>query len=150
MDDAMIKIRTKEYINDIELEKVIIQDKGGRIFEGYTDNFSPSIPCFHIFQRSDESTYTHTKVYFDGLKLIFFEHDHEDIPFDNDDEHLPINQISSGRKLEITFHDGEVIIGTWIDCSPNNHGFFLLTDGNNITKRVFVCNASIRKIDYCK
>ena len=150
INDAMITFRTKEHMNDIEMEKVIIEDKDGRIFEGYTDNFSPIIPFFHIFQMIGTSTYTHTKVYFDGLKLISFVHGHTDIPFNSDNEHLPIHRISSGRKIEITFHDGEVMIGTWTECPLNNHGFFLLTDGNNTAKKVFVCNASIRKIHYCK
>lgn len=54
-----------------------------------------------------------------------------------------------GRKLEVTFEDGEVLLGTTLSYRPGGHGFFVHPadkKANNI--RVFVSSASVRHVRF--
>ena len=47
------------------LDMISIQYADGRFSEGYTDDFSPTIPFFHLSQITDKSHDENTKIFFD-------------------------------------------------------------------------------------
>ena len=52
-----------------------------------------------------------------------------------------------GRKIRVTFEDGEVLAGFCMGYSPDRLGFFVVpadTSGNN--NRVFVVNAGVKDV----
>ena len=55
----------------------------------------------------------------------------------------------SGRKVEVTFIDGEVLVGTTLGYDPKRQGFFIFPadpKSNNI--RVYVVSSVVEKVRY--
>ncbi len=80
------------------------------------------------------------------LKAIFFVHD-----FEGDPAHRPgvDTSIEHGRRIEVTFVDGEVLAGTTLTYSPEGRGFFVTpldTRGNNV--RIFVAPGAVRHVKF--
>ncbi len=128
-------------------KKVILEYADGSSMSGYTNDFFPNIPFFHLLKFSDSSRDKETMIHLDDLKRIFFEEDiKEDISTHK--QSLSENKGTSGDKLEIVFKDGEILTGTVIDYRPNSFGFSVLTDRNNDPLMVFATSSAIRKIRY--
>ena len=141
-DEKLIELGIRENIANKEIDIITIQYTDGRFSEGYTDDFSPTIPFFHLSQIADKSQAEDSKIYFDNIKLIYFIQSTEDNAVDNNDKCIP----PFGPEIEVTFKDGEVLQGIMIESRPNGFGFFLLTDQNNIMRKVFVLDTAIKKI----
>jgi hypothetical protein len=63
---------------------------------------------------------------------------------DNGFDHQP-----RGRKIEVTFQDGEMMIGSTMTHKPDGRGFFLQpanSRGNNL--RIYVVTAAIRHMRF--
>ncbi len=57
--------------------------------------------------------------------------------------------IERGRRIEVTFEDGEVLVGTTLTYSPDGRGFFVMpldTRGNNV--RIFVAPGAVRHVKF--
>ena len=56
---------------------------------------------------------------------------------------------SQGRRVEVTFSDGEVVLGTTLNYRPDGQGFFVspADPGANNT-RVFVVSAALRRVRF--
>ena len=55
----------------------------------------------------------------------------------------------SGRKVEVTFKDGEVLVGSTLSYDPKRQGFFIFPadpKSNNI--RVYVVSYFVKKVRY--
>jgi hypothetical protein len=55
----------------------------------------------------------------------------------------------SGKKVEVTFIDGEVLVGTTLGYNPKRQGFFIFPadpKSNNI--RVYVVSSAVEKVRY--
>jgi len=129
-------------IVDRDLDMIAIQFSDGSFCEGYTDDFSPTIPFFHLFQFSEKYQDKGLKIYFDNVKLIYFPGSNKDDFDNNSDKCLS----PSRHEIEVTFKDGHVLRGIMIKSRPNSCGFSLLTGQNNSATRVFVVDAAIKKI----
>ena len=131
--------------NENFYKKVTLQYKDGRLLTGYTNDFFPNIPFFHLFQPYDKPTDKDTIIYLDELKRISFDQNSKENIF-HDTQHHSENKGITNDKVEIVFKDGEVLRGTIIDYRPNSFGFFLWTDINNVPMKAFVISSAMRKI----
>jgi len=82
------------------------------------------------------------------LKALFFVKD-----FTGNSEHRELNQFTGGqipgRKVEVTFADGEVIVGTTLGYDPSRPGFFVTPadpESNNL--RVFIVSTAVSNFRY--
>jgi hypothetical protein len=72
--------------------------------------------------------------------------------FEGNPGHVEEKQFATrplGRKIEVTFRDGEVLVGSTLNYRPDGQGFFVQpadTRSNNL--RVFVTHAVIRHIRF--
>jgi len=141
-DEKMVNVGIKKNLDTKTLDRLEIQDTDGMFFKGCSDDFSPLIPFFHLYQDTEKSREKGAKIYLDNVKLIYFMRSTEDDSFEKSEKRIP----PPGPTIEVTCKDGEVLQGIMIDSRPNGFGFFLLTNQNNITKRVFVVDTAIKKI----
>ena len=132
----------KENIVQKELDIITIQHVDGRFSEGYTNDFSPTIPFFHLSQLAEKYQDEGKKIYFDTIKLIDFIQSVEDNSFEKCDTCTP----PSGPTIEVTFKDGQVLQGMMIDSRPNGFGFFLFVNQNNRKRKVFLVDTAIQRI----
>ena len=125
--------------------KVVVAYLDGRRLKGYTSDFSPSRDHFLLFpdgvgpKPGDHGT----PVRVAELKALFFVKDFAGDPAHNDASgpfQLP------GKPIEVTFSDGEKLIGSSVAYNPKNLGFFMQPadpDGNN--ERIFIVNLNTKR-----
>ena len=129
--------------------KVVVHYLDGRVIKGVTLDFVPNKQSFHLGDTTDE--WKVTEVLSRSLKAVFFVK-----TFAGDAAHEPPPdcgelQHSAGRKLRVTFHDGEVIVGTSTGYAPGRDGFFLLPadpGGNN--ERIYIFAHATREVEALK
>ena len=81
------------------------------------------------------------------LKALFFVRDFAGNPTYKDQK--AFTAPPEGRELEVTFDDGEVLLGSTLSYQPEAHGFIVHPadkHGNNI--RVFVSSAAVRHVQF--
>jgi len=129
----------------MEPVKVIIRYADGKILKGYTMDFFPNKPSFHVnpaeIGRADKGI----EVMVNQLKAIFFVKDFSGNSSHRDQKHFVEGQQVSGRKAEVTFTDGEVIVGSTIGYDPKRPGFFFTPadlQANNL--RVYVVSSAVK------
>lgn len=117
--------------------KAIVAFLDGRRLKGYIYNFSAQKNSFRLFLEQDPVQGQGTDVHLKELKAIFFAKD-----FVGNREYTESQVLTSQngcRKAEVTFRDGEKLVGTTDAYNPQKTGFFLVpADPRSNNLRVFV------------
>ena len=126
--------------------KVVARYADGRLVKGYTFDFGPSQPRFHVFEQPSASGPS-TQVLVRELKAVFFVRDLIGNPARQDGQKFPSGEATAGPHVKVRFHDGEVMVGT-ADSPPTDPiGFVLIPadpESNNL--RVYVVAAATRAV----
>ncbi len=131
--------------------KVVVRYPDNRLLKGYTFNFNPDSPFIDIFPAASGPEGEAIQVEANDLKAIFFVRDFEGNPSYNDRRFVPDGEWLTGRKVEVTFTDGEVLLGTTMGYDPRRIGFFVFPiDPRSNNLRVFVVNRSTRSVRYVR
>lgn len=122
----------------MECAKVVLRYSDGRVLKGYTYDFHPDRPELHLHSAVEPGGTAAVRVSLRELKAVFFV---KDFQGDGHPPRLsaPIPGVSCGRKVEVTFADGEHLVGRSLAYHPKHQGFFVFpadASGNNL--RVFV------------
>ena len=124
--------------------KVVAHFSNGTVLKGQTWDFAPARKNFHLTLTAGGGQ---IPVALPDLKAVFFVRD-----FEGDSDYVRRWNLdcgdNTGKKLMITFADGEVLFGTTQGFHPEETSFFLYPadpDSNNI--RVFVINSSVQSIE---
>lgn len=128
--------------------KVVARYVDGRVVKGFSQDFFPNKDRFHI-SPADKSSDEGVEVFFKLLKAVFFVRDFAGDAQYNERKEYTQGDRPSGRKIEVTFKDGEVLVGTTMAYDANRPGFFLFPadpKSNNI--RVFAVTAAVKRVRY--
>jgi len=109
----------------MEPSKTVMRDADGRIFKGYTQDSSPDKPAFHLYKEYPQFSEEAGEVLVKHLKGIFFVHDFLGNPKSREPKKIPNGTKVYGQKVEITFRDKEVMVGSTLDYNPQQPSFFL-------------------------
>jgi hypothetical protein len=126
-------------------QKVIARYRDGRMLGGFTNDFHPSKAQLHLAPTPCSRDITVIPLV--QLKALFFVRE-----FAGDSTYVERKDFIDpppGRKLEITFHDDEVLLGTTLGYQSGGHGFFVQPadrDSNNL--RVFVTASGIQQFRF--
>jgi hypothetical protein len=127
--------------------KVVVARLDGQRLKGYVSNFSATRDYFRLFPAENSPHEAGTDVGFRTLKAVFFVKD-----FEGRREHhdtYDVKASAHGRKIEVTFQDGEKIVGTTEAYNPQKLGFFLFpADPESNNTRVFVINSNVQKVSF--
>jgi hypothetical protein len=130
---------------DATYRKVVARYVDGRLVKGYTFDFGPAQPRFHIFSEPTASG-TSIQVFLRDLKALFFVRDLVGNPTRQDRRDLPPGNPTGGH-VEVRFRDGEVIVGTVEGSVTNSPGFFLVpADSCSNNLRIYVLTAATRAV----
>lgn len=123
--------------------KVVVRYLDGRTAKGFTTDFLPTRDKFHV--SPNESPGQPVPVRLADVKAVFFV---KDFTGNKDyQDRLEFDQSSKGRKLRVTFHDSEVIVGTTQGYDPSRPGFFLNpADPKSNIERCFVVASSAAQV----
>jgi len=133
----------------MEPVKIVARFADGRIKKGYSKDFSPNRPNFHLTGERTGGSGEAEEVRVTDLKAVFFVHDFAGNPNDAERKTFVEGDSSQGQKVQVTFADGELLRGSVPGYSPKEPGFFLFpVDPGSKHTRIFVVNASVKEFRY--
>jgi hypothetical protein len=130
----------------MEPVKVVVRYLDGRVMKGFTQDFFPNKDRFHLHHAAKSSGES-VEVMLKDLKAIFFVQDFEGNAQYSERKSYGEGERAQGRKVEVTFVDDEVLVGSTMGYDPNRPGFFIFPadpKSNNI--RVFAVSSSVKKV----
>ena len=130
----------------MEPVKVVIHYVNGKVIKGFTQDFFPNKDRFHLYQASKPCG-DPVEVLLKDLKAIFFVRDFTGNSQYNERKRYLEGDQAQGRKVEVTFSDGEILVGSTLGYDANRPGFFLFPadpKSNNI--RLFAVTSAVKKV----
>lgn len=113
------------------------------MLKGHINDFRANKAEFHLETLEDEVSLLNVA----DLKAVFFTKDH-DGDADRQDSYDDV-VAGGGRRMRVTFSDGEEIIGYVSSYSPERPGFFLVpADLESNNARVFVVASSCKDVEF--
>ena len=125
--------------------RVVLRYTDGQLLHGFSNDFHPSRGCFQFAPTVGCPAAERLVVPIARLKAVFFVKD-----LRGDQSRVDVQTFDHeprGRKVQVTFRDGEVMTGSTLGYKPNEQGFFVVPAnkrGNNV--RAYVVTAAIRHI----
>jgi hypothetical protein len=123
--------------------KVVLKFKDNTIMKGKTNDLFPNKNQFHLEDPEGKIS----EINMEDLKAVFFVKDFEG---DKDRKDSYSDEIAAGgRKMKVSFSDGETIVGYTLGYSPDRQGFYLTPadlQGNN--ERIFVVKSATEKVEF--
>jgi hypothetical protein len=129
----------------MQWQKVVARFRDGQLVRGYTADFNASKPHLHL---SAEPLLRDTLVLqLSQLKALFFVRD-----FTGDQTRVDRPAFGPelhGRKVAVTFHDGEVLLGSTLGYRGEGNGFFVHpADPRSNNLRVFVAPGATQQVRF--
>jgi hypothetical protein len=127
---------------------VVARYVNGKRVKGFSQDFFPNKDRFRVYPAAKPSGEA-VEVLVKELKAVFFVQDFAGNSLYHERKKYLEGEKPSGRKVEVTFMDGEVLVGTTLGYDPSRPGFFLFPadpKSNNI--RVFAVSTSVKKVRY--
>ncbi len=128
-------------------QKIVVRYREGQLLKGFTHDFHPSRSQFTLWPSINATPAERRFVPTSQLKAVFFVRDFDGNPLYT--EPRTFEGSAAGRRLEVTFADDEVLLGTTLNYRPDGLGFFINPadqGGNNV--RIFVVGGAIRHVRF--
>jgi hypothetical protein len=126
---------------------VVARFVDGRVLKGTTHDFAPHKASFHL-TLADDPTARALAIPLGALKALFFVRTYDGDPkrvegFDFE------KAKGQGRKIIVTFVDGEVVSGFTTGYAKDKQGFFVIpVDPNSNNARVYAVTAAVKKVEW--
>ncbi len=125
---------------------VVARLRNGDVVKGYTRDFFPDRPLFHVLPKGGQVAFA---VKTAELKALFFVRDLLGNRMRNKGRRFPaVDQgPQTGRRIAVLFEDGELLVGYAQTYGPDKAGFFVFpadSQSNNI--RVYVLRTATRQV----
>ena len=119
------------------------------MIKGYTQNFFPNRPVFHVLPMDSASKAAPLEIQVRELKAVFFVRDFMGNKNFDERKVLDPGEKIQGRLIEVTFRDGEALMGSTTGYDPKRPGFFFFPvdpKSNNI--KAYILSAAIRGVRF--
>jgi hypothetical protein len=133
----------------LEASKIVARFQDGKMVKGYTQNFFPNRPVFHVLPMDSASTTKSVEIRVSELKAMFFVRDFMGNKDYDERKLLNPGEKVQGRLVEVTFMDGEVLVGSTTGYDPKRPGFFFFPvdpKSNNI--KAYILSSAIRGVRF--
>jgi hypothetical protein len=128
----------------MEQIKVVLRFLDGRVVKGCTQDFNQTRPSFHFHINTPETSDKSMLIEVKDLKAMFFVKTFEGDREYDERKWFITGDLAQGRKVEVTFVDGEIIQGSTVGYDPHRPGFFLLpVDRRSNNIRIFVVATAV-------
>jgi hypothetical protein len=127
-------------------KRIVVRFVDGRLLKGFNTDFAAAKGLVHIWMVPNGPDASRITVPLEHLKALFFVHDLEGDPTHRPDEET---WTEHGRRIEVTFVDGEVLAGTTLSYTQKGPGFFVTpfdASGNNLS--LFVVSGAVRHVKF--
>ena len=133
----------------MESSKIVVRFQDGKMIKGYTQNFFPNRPVFHVLPMDAASKAAPLEIQVREMKAVFFVRDFMgNKNYDERNVPDPREKIQ-GRLIEMTFRDGEVLMGSTTGYDPKRPRFFFFPvdpKSNNI--KAYILSSAIRGVRF--
>jgi hypothetical protein len=131
----------------MEPTKVVVKYTNGTVAKGFIQNFSPNKDFFYL-TPADNSSGAAIYVSVKRLKAVFVVRDFHGNPQFEERNFYMEGENPPGLKLEVTFADGEVMVGsTVLNYDPKRQGNFIIpADPNSNNLRVFAVSSAVKSV----
>ena len=130
----------------MERIQVVVRYSNGRIIKGHTIDFFPNKDRFHV-TLVDKPSDRPIEVMVNQLKAVFVVRDLKGNPQYAERKCYIEGETPYGTPLELTFEDGEVMVGSTMGFDVRRQGFFLSpADSKSNNLRVFVVCSALKRI----
>ena len=132
---------------DSAFQRIVVRHADGKILKGYTQDFHPSRPQFSLWPSINATPKDRTVVPVRQLKAVFFVRDFNGDPSHQERKSFAVR--GQGRRVEVSFTDGETVLGTTLNYRPDCQGFFVSPadpSGNNT--RIYVVSKAVRRVRF--
>jgi hypothetical protein len=124
----------------------------GRIARGSTTDFMPNRDIFHIVSKEGEKSKT-SAIKMSELKAVFFVKELEGLDKDRPVIKRDFDDVGDkkliGKKVKVTFIDGEELLGLTLGYSPQRRGFFFTPiDPESNNERIFAVLTAVKDIEF--
>jgi hypothetical protein len=146
-DGASIAAPEADAAPKTAFQKMVVRFLDGTILKGYSQDFHPSRALFSLWPTIDARPADRVIVPMQKLKAVFFVRDFNGNA--NYIERRTFTEAAHGRRIEVTFHDNEVVAGTTLNYRPDAGGFFVNpTDPASNNTRIFVLAGAVRRVRF--
>jgi hypothetical protein len=129
--------------------KIVVRYQDGRVSKGFTSNFTPNKDLFHLSPLGAPPGLKPLDVRVKDLKAIFFVKDFAGDRDYNENKTFDESRPVVGKKIQVIFRDGEVLIGTTQGYQAGRAGFFVFpADRQSNIDRFFVIAAATRSVSF--
>ena len=134
----------------VEQGKIIARYADGRVMKGYTRDFHPhTSPHFHLFPPEVGPSDKAVEIQISDLKAVFFVRDFAGDPSYNERKEFTEGERPPGRKVKVTFKDGEVLVGSTVGYNPHRPGFFFIpADPKSNNLKVFAVTTAVSNVQF--
>ena len=133
----------------MEPVKVVVRYADGRVLKGFTKDFFPKKDRFHLQPQADPSRGDAQPILIKDLKAVFFVKDFEGNQTHEERRVFVETDNPQGRKVEVTFKDGEKLVGSTLGYDSMRAGFFVFpADDECNNMRIFVVQSSVEEVRY--
>ena len=132
----------------MEKTRVVVRFSNGKLIKRFTEDFFPNKERFHVIPVDNHFAGA-IEVSTKDLKAIFLVRDFTGDSLYNERKKYIQGEKPSGKKVEVTFADGEVLVGSTLGYDPKRQGFFIFPadpKSNNI--RVYAVCSAVEKVRY--
>jgi len=130
----------------MERTQIVVRYSNGKIIKGHTIDFFPNKDRFHV-TLVDKPADRPIEVMINQLKAVFVVRDLKGNPQYVERKSYMEEETPYGTPLEITFEDGEVMVGSSMGFDLRRQGFFITpADPNCNNLRVFVVCSAVKRI----
>lgn len=131
------------------LVKTILRFADGRVMKGFTEGFDPRRASFRFQESNGTLADGWKEMQLEGLKAIFFVKDFAGNSLYDDLKNFDEKEKIQGRRMQVTFLDGEQILGFAICNDIRRPGFYLFpADLKSNNFGVFVISNAVHDIWY--
>ena len=135
----------------MEPVKIIARFSDGRIKRGFSQDFYTDKPSFHLQKDLSGESGELEEVRISELKAVFFVKSFTGNPDLEERKGFAEEDKPSGRKVKVTFTDGEALHGSVLGYDSRQPGFFLFpVDPKSNNMRVYVVNAAVKNFQYLR
>ncbi len=130
----------------MERIQVVARYSNGRMIKGHTIDFFPNKDRFHV-TLVDKPSDAPIEVMVNQLKAVFVVRDFKGNPQYAERKRYTEGETPYGTALELTFGDGEVLVGSTMGFDLRRQGFFISpADSKSNNLRVFAVCSALKRI----
>jgi hypothetical protein len=129
--------------------KIVVRYADGRIVKGHTADLSPDKPRFHLLGERPLESGSTAEVWIRDLKAVFFVRDFSGNPQHNERKEFAPDQRPPGRKVQVEFKDGEILVGYTMGYNRERPTFYLTpVDPTSNNERILVVFEAVKAVSF--